>query len=75
MDLGIKQSLVIFIDNEKITKVGKVDKDGIKEIDAEENLVTPGWVDIHTHYDGQVCWDHCFQIQAGMVLQRLLWEI
>ena len=47
----------IAIDNEKITQVGKVDKAGIKEIDAEENLVTPGWVDIHTHYDGQVCWD------------------
>ena len=47
----------IAIDNEKITKVGKVDKAGIREIDAEENLVTPGWVDIHTHYDGQVCWD------------------
>ena len=47
----------IAIDNKKITQVGKVDKDGIKEIDAEENLVTPGWVDIHTHYDGQVCWD------------------
>ena len=47
----------IAIDNEKITQVGKVDKAGIREIDAEENLVTPGWVDIHTHYDGQVCWD------------------
>ena len=47
----------IAIDNEKITQVGKVDNGGIREIDAEENLVTPGWVDIHTHYDGQVCWD------------------
>ena len=28
-----------------------------KEIDADGNLVSPGWVDIHTHYDGQVCWD------------------
>ena len=26
-------------------------------IDAEGNLLTPGFVDIHTHYDGQVCWD------------------
>jgi N-acyl-D-aspartate/D-glutamate deacylase len=28
-----------------------------KEIDAAGLLVTPGWVDIHTHYDGQVSWD------------------
>ena len=26
-------------------------------IDAEGHLLTPGFVDIHTHYDGQVCWD------------------
>jgi N-acyl-D-amino-acid deacylase len=28
-----------------------------KTIAADGALVTPGWVDIHTHYDGQVCWD------------------
>ena len=27
------------------------------EIDADGLLVTPGWVDIHTHYDGQATWD------------------
>ena len=27
------------------------------EIDANGDLLTPGFVDIHTHYDGQVCWD------------------
>ena len=47
----------IAIDDEKISLVGFVANSGKKEIDAKGNLVTPGWVDIHTHYDGQVCWD------------------
>ena len=47
----------IAIDDGKITKVGEVINSGKKEIDANGNLVSPGWVDIHTHYDGQVCWD------------------
>ena len=47
----------IAIDEGKITKVGEVINSGKKEIDASGNLVSPGWVDIHTHYDGQVCWD------------------
>ena len=47
----------IAIDEGKITKVGEVINSGKKEIDAGGNLVSPGWVDIHTHYDGQVCWD------------------
>ena len=47
----------IAIDEGKIIKVGEVINSGKKEIDANGNLVSPGWVDIHTHYDGQVCWD------------------
>jgi N-acyl-D-aspartate/D-glutamate deacylase len=40
-----------------ITEVGAVAATGREEIDANGLLVTPGFVDIHTHYDGQVTWD------------------
>ncbi|WP_374579181.1 amidohydrolase family protein [Phenylobacterium sp.] len=40
-----------------IAKVGAVPEPGRREIDAKGLLVTPGWVDIHTHYDGQATWD------------------
>ena len=33
-----------------------VDGDGVREIDASGLLVTPGFVDLHTHYDGQSIW-------------------
>ena len=36
---------------------GRVDGRGREEIDADGALVTPGFVDIHTHYDGQATWD------------------
>ena len=36
---------------------GGVNASAVREIDAGGQLVTPGFVDIHTHYDGQVCWD------------------
>jgi N-acyl-D-amino-acid deacylase len=47
----------IAIDEGIISLIGEIKGSGKKEIDARGNLVTPGWVDIHTHYDGQVCWD------------------
>ena len=47
----------IAIDNGKITAIGKIAQTGRREIDAGGLIVTPGWVDIHTHYDGQVTWD------------------
>ncbi len=45
------------IDGDRLTAVGDVPARGRREIDARGLLVTPGWVDVHTHYDGQVTWD------------------
>ncbi len=45
----------------KIAAMGSVDGSGKEEIDAKGNLVTPGFVDIHTHYDGQITWDERVQ--------------
>ena len=47
----------IAIANGRIVKVGEVLEHAESEIDAKGKLVTPGWVDIHTHYDGQATWD------------------
>ena len=47
----------VAIDGEKISAVGTDLGPARRELDARGQLVTPGWVDIHTHYDGQVTWD------------------
>jgi N-acyl-D-aspartate/D-glutamate deacylase len=47
----------VAIDGGTITTVGPVAARGREEIDAAGDLVTPGWVDVHTHYDGQATWD------------------
>ena len=47
----------VAVDNGVITTVGTVSGKGKKEIDATGMLVTPGFVDVHTHYDAQVSWD------------------
>ena len=45
------------INNGKIAAVGDVTAKGNKEIDAQGKLLTPGWVDVHSHMDGQATWD------------------
>ena len=47
----------VAIKSGKIAAVGTVIGQGAEEIDASRQLVTPGFVDIHTHYDAQAVWD------------------
>ncbi len=47
----------VAVSNGHIGAVGKIPGKGRREIDAKGRLVTPGFVDIHTHYDGQATWD------------------
>jgi N-acyl-D-amino-acid deacylase len=47
----------IAVDGDRIVEVGPAVGRGRREIDADGLLVTPGFVDIHTHYDAQVSWD------------------
>ena len=41
----------------RIDAVGDVSGQAHETLDADGAIVTPAWVDIHTHYDGQVTWD------------------
>jgi N-acyl-D-amino-acid deacylase len=47
----------VAVDGDRIVAVGEVTGAGRREIDADGAAVTPGWVDVHTHYDGQATWD------------------
>ncbi len=49
----------------RIVAVGEVDEPSRREIDADGAAVTPGWVDVHTHYDGQATWDDALEPSAS----------
>jgi N-acyl-D-aspartate/D-glutamate deacylase len=55
----------VAIRGDRIAEVGKVEGRGAREIDAAGAVVTPGFVDIHTHYDGQATWDERLQPSSG----------
>ena len=40
-----------------ITEVGQISSEAKEVLNADGAYLTPGWVDVHTHYDGQVSWD------------------
>ena len=50
-DIAIKDGIIV-----AVAETGEINVDASKKIDANGLAVTPGFVDIHTHYDGQVTW-------------------
>ena len=52
---GVHQDVAV--SDGRIVEVGKVDGTAKKTIDASDLIVAPGFVDPHTHYDAQICWD------------------
>ncbi|MEQ8749192.1 MAG: amidohydrolase family protein [Amphiplicatus sp.] len=48
-DIGVKDG--------RIAEIGKCAAQAARTIDAEGAIVTPGFIDLHTHYDGQISWD------------------
>jgi N-acyl-D-aspartate/D-glutamate deacylase len=51
----------VAINGDRIVEIGRVAGHGRREIDADGAVVAPGFVDIHTHYDGQATWDDRMQ--------------
>ena len=47
----------VAISDGKVAEIGKVTEGAKRTIDAHGLVVTPGFVDPHTHYDAQICWD------------------
>jgi N-acyl-D-amino-acid deacylase len=47
----------VAVEGNKILAVGKFEGTAAREIDAHGHVLSPGFIDIHTHYDPQLCWD------------------
>ncbi|HEY7948822.1 MAG TPA: amidohydrolase family protein [Acidimicrobiales bacterium] len=56
-DVGIRDG--------RIVEIGAVTEGARQVIEADGAVVTPGWVDVHTHYDGQVTWDDVLEPSAS----------
>ena len=57
-DVAVKDGLIVEV-------ADTIEGEAAETIDAEGKLVTPGFVDIHTHYDGQATWDDTLDPSAG----------
>ena len=57
-DVGVRDGVIVAVG-------GSITESANETIDADGAIVTPGWVDVHTHYDGQVSWDDVMDPSAG----------
>ena len=55
------EDLDILIQDGLITEIGPKLRPARETIDAKGHIITPGFIDLHTHYDGQVSWDDALQ--------------
>ena len=60
-DGGPPRTADVAVDGARIVEVGRVSGSGRREVDADGAVVAPGFVDIHTHYDGQATWESRLQ--------------
>jgi N-acyl-D-aspartate/D-glutamate deacylase len=60
-----RRSADVGVADGRVVAVGRVDEQAERTVDADGALVTPGFVDIHTHYDGQATWDPRLQPSSG----------
>src|SRR5690606_25904790 len=62
----------VAIDGGHITAVGQVGPEALKTIDATGKIVTPGFVDVNTHYYGQATWDTTLAPSAWHVVTTVV---
>ncbi|MEA3055431.1 MAG: hypothetical protein QOD30_863, partial [Actinomycetota bacterium] len=56
-DVAVQDGVITEVAGGRAGEARKVGDTGNRELNGDGLLLTPGWVDIHTHYDGQVTWD------------------
>src|SRR5277367_6518290 len=63
-DIGIKDGKIVEV-RRRTNGDGQLPGDAAETIDATDHIVAPGFVDIHTHYDGQASWDGLLEPSSG----------
>jgi len=66
---------IVIADGRIVAIEGRSSHRGAEEIDARGKLVTPGFVDLHTHYDGQATWDSRLAPHRCTASPRRSWQL